>query len=118
MDPIFFEINWDRTLESLTLIVILSFVVERALTLLFETKLYERYAKPLHIKPLLAFITSYAICINWQFDVLSIIMAQAAMTKFGYVITAGVIAGGSKGALQLLRNIQLLKNNKPQPAAS
>lgn len=114
MDPIFFEINWERTLESLTLIVILAFIVERALTVLFENKLYERTLKKLHVKPLLAFIVSFVICYYWEFDVLSIILVKSVMTNFGYVVTAAVIAGGSKGALQLLRNVRMLKEDKSQ----
>lgn len=114
MDPVFFEINWERTLESLTLIVILAFVVERALTIVFENNFYEATLSKLHIKPLFAFIVSFVICYYWEFDVLSIILVKSSMTSFGYVITAAVIAGGSKGALQLLRNVRMLKENKEQ----
>lgn len=38
MDPNLFHLDWDRTIEVLAAIVVLSFFVERALALLFEHK--------------------------------------------------------------------------------
>lgn len=119
MDPTFFEINWERTIEVLTVIVILAFFIERALTLVFDTKLYENYFAPYHVKPLISFIVSFLVCWGWNFDALSIILVKGEMTVYGYGITAAIVAGGSKGALLLLRNIKMLRDesssqDKPQ----
>jgi hypothetical protein len=42
MDPNLFHIDWERTLEALVAIVILSFVVERACAILFESRWWIR----------------------------------------------------------------------------
>jgi len=118
MDPTFFEINWSRTIEALTMIVILAFIVERVLTLVFDTKRYEKHVASFHIKPLVAFALSFLVCYVWEFDALSIILIKQEMNLYGYLLTAGVISGGSKGALELLRNIKMLQKqsvNPPQP---
>lgn len=112
MDPVFFEINWERTLEVVSVIVLLAFFLERALTLLFDTKFYENYLAPFHIKPLISLIISVIVCYVWEFDALSIILVKDQMTFFGYLITASIIAGGSKGALMLLRNIRMLRDER------
>ncbi len=109
MDPNFFTVNWERLIEVLTMIVILAFFVERALTWLFQIKWYEDYLKPLHIKPFIAFALSYGVCYFWDFDALSIILVKEKMETLGFVVTAGIIAGGSKGALELLRNIRMFQ---------
>jgi hypothetical protein len=38
MDPNLYHLDWERTLEVLATIIVLAFVVERALSLLFENR--------------------------------------------------------------------------------
>lgn len=40
MDPNLFRIDWQQTSEVLICIVVLAFIVERALALTFESKIY------------------------------------------------------------------------------
>jgi hypothetical protein len=42
VDPNLFHIDWERTLEALVAIVVLSFVVERACAILFESRWWTR----------------------------------------------------------------------------
>jgi hypothetical protein len=42
MDPNLFHLDWERTLEALVGIIVLSFLVERACALLFESRWWIR----------------------------------------------------------------------------
>jgi hypothetical protein len=55
------------------------------------------------VKELIAFGVSFAVCWYWDFDALSVLMpvSHSRMTLFGELITAMVVAGGSKGAMKL-----------------
>lgn len=109
MDPNLFHIDYERLMEVLVTIVILSMIIERALSVLFESKwfidLSER--KQLTVaKEVISFIVSAGVCIVWQFDAISVLVVSTDhMTLPGMVITGAVIAGGSKGSVKLFRDV-------------
>jgi len=112
MDPNLFAIDWQQTGEVLTTIVVMSFLVERALALVFESQWYLVTLDQKHVKELITFILSLVICIVWKVDALSIILHGEKMTFFGEAVTAAVISGGSKASLKLFRDVMGIENEQ------
>lgn len=117
-DPTLFGIDWSMVLEVLTVIIVLSFLVERALAPLFESRWFlirevrrnEANRKGSY-KPLIAVILSAAVCYIWQFDAISIIFHREHMTVFGAFVTGAVIAGGSKASIKLFHDVLNVKSS-------
>jgi len=131
MDPNLFHLDYETVAEVLIGIVLLSFLIERALALLFESRwfisktedgkvLIEIYGlsmddpeaqkllkqkKKKGLKESISFIVSFAICWILHFDALTIIFTSSAKTNIlGYAITGAIIAGGSKAAIKLFKD--------------
>jgi hypothetical protein len=123
MDPNLFHVDINRTTEVLLLLVLLSFMLERALSPIVEHRWFvERFDKK-GIKEFLALALSAAVCILWQFDAVSAVILSEKTSLLGELITASVIAGGSKGSLKFFRDwldvsssAYKAKNPKPAPA--
>jgi hypothetical protein len=110
MDPNLFYLNYERLFEVLVTIVIFSFFVERALSVLFESrsfiKMYDASDKRKGIKEIIASALSIAVCIYWKLDAFSIvIVAHEEMTIPGYILTGAIVAGGSKASVKLFRDV-------------
>lgn len=105
MDPNLFHLDWERTFEVVAAIVVLAFFVERALALIFENEAYLQRFGDSPIKEIIVFGVSVAICLTWKFDAISTIVLKEQTTLPGELITAGVIAGGSKGSIKLFRDV-------------
>lgn len=110
MDPNLFHIDWDRTLEVLVAIVVLSFFVERALALVFENRHFVAKFKGKGVKEIIAFAVAFLICWRWEFDAISMIILAEETSIPGEAITAGVIAGGSKASIALFHNVMGVKS--------
>jgi len=206
MDPNLFHIDWERTIEALLGIIVLSFFVERVAALLFESKGYVRLTKMpedgsaedirerktvnlaleiiektkafegqndpqispedyddiegflkgvsaeleassrlfpldwtdpklacqrakdalaviedrqnrrmspsvlLPWKEGLAFLLAAAICFAFRFDAISIIFLTGSITTEGTIITAAVVAGGSKASIKLFHDVLGVKS--------
>jgi len=111
MEPDLFAINWDTLAEALAVVVVLSFVVERALSLVFEHRRFIERFDESNVKELIALCVSLGVVIKWKFDLISIIFIGDKNTFLGYIITAGVIAGGSKGAVKLFHDVLGMKSS-------
>lgn len=111
MDPNLFHLDWERTFEVLGAIVVLSIMVERALAIVFEHRAYVARFKDKGYKEPMAFIVALAVTFVWDFDAISMIVLSEHTSLFGEVITAGVIAGGSKGSIKLFRDVLGFKSN-------
>jgi hypothetical protein len=111
MDPNLFHIDLERLFEVLMAIVVLSFFVERALSLLFGHRwwvaLEERKVKGL--KEPIAVGVAIAACYYWHFDAVSILLVRDETGSFGYWITGAVIAGGSKASIRLFWDLMDIK---------
>jgi hypothetical protein len=105
MDPNLFHLDWERTFEVLAAIVVLSFLVENALALLFQSRLYINYADERGLKELIAFVVAAFVCWYWEFDAISMIILSGEVTLPGTIITGGIVAGGSKASIKLFRDI-------------
>lgn len=112
MDPNLFHLDWDRLMEVLTAIVVLSFILERALALLFEHRVFVDKLASQGLKEPIAFMLALLVCWKWQFDAISMTVLSDKTSFIGEAITAGIIAGGGKGALRLFRDV--LKMESPR----
>ena len=110
MDPNLFHVDCDRLSEALVVIVVLSFLVERALSLLFEHRAFIKRYDGKGVKEIIAFALAALVCVYWKFDAVSIIILSEKTSLLGELITAGVIAGGSKGSLKLFRDLMGIKS--------
>jgi hypothetical protein len=116
MDPNLFRIDWQQTGEVLIAIVVLAFLVERALALIFESTFYVDRISQYNIKELITFAVCFAICYRWELDGLSVILHGGKMTLIGEAMTAAVIAGGSKASLKLFRDVMGVENEQSKNA--
>jgi len=132
LDPRLFHLDLELTLEVLLGIVLLSFFIERALSLIFESRQfidrtedghtilklkklskdddaatkYLKRKKRSGVKELITFFVSLIICWLINFDAITIIFASSEKSQiYGFVITAMIIAGGSKGSLKLFGDV-------------
>jgi hypothetical protein len=113
LNPLYFEIDWAQLGEALGALLFLSFAVERALSVLFESRLYDRL-HGLGAKSLVAAAVSFVICWSAHFDVIGIAFHQERVTILGSAVTALVVAGGSKGVMTFMRQVLKIPNYKDQ----
>ncbi len=111
MDPNLFHLDWDRLFEVLATIIVLSFVLERALALVFEHRAFIKVFNNKGIKAPVAFLVSLVVCLKWQFDAVSMIILAEKTTLLGEVITAAVIAGGSKASIKLFHDVMDVRSD-------
>lgn len=105
MDPNLFHLDWERVGEVLAAIVVLSFILERALAILFESRSFLKRFESAGIKEWIAAAVCIAVCIVWKFDAISMIVLTDKTTVFGEIVTGAVIAGGSKASLKLFHDV-------------
>lgn len=110
MDPNLFHIDWEQLGEVLTAVIVLSFLIERALALVFEHRLYVKYLGNRGFKEFVAFGFAFLICYRWDFDAVSVLLSAEKTTLVGVIITAGVIAGGSKASIKLFHDVWKIKS--------
>ena len=111
MAPDLFAVNWDTLGEALALVVVLSIIVERALSVIFEhRKFIDRFDES-NVKEFIAFAVALGIVYYWGFDIISIIFVGEKNTWIGLAITALVIAGGSKGSIKLFHDVMGVKSS-------
>ena len=104
MDPLLFGIKGDVVAEVLGTIVLLSLFVERALAPLFEWRVVLNKIKDKGVKEPVALGVSLLVVYIYKFDALAAIFSQESNSYVGYLITAAVVAGGSKGSVKLFRD--------------
>ncbi len=111
VDPVMFAVNWSTLFEMLALIVVLAFIVERALALIFESDWFltihkqRKKAKKGSYKPLVAFLVATVVCWLWQIDLPAVLLSNNRVSIPGVVLTGAVIAGGAKASIQLFREV-------------
>jgi len=132
LTPDLFHIDYGRLLETLVTIIVFSFFIERALSVIFESRIFinwseakpetttpktgingesEQVVVPGHtkkkgIRELISILTSIGFCMAIQFDAITIILQSSnKMTYWGMVITGLIIAGGSKASIALFQNV-------------
>lgn len=114
MDPTLFRIDWDVLAEVLVTVIVLSFFIERALAIVLEHRLYVNHLKEKGLTEVIAFAVSFLVVRYWQFDALSILLRADEASLLGYIITAGIIAGGSKASIKLFHDLLKVKSSALQ----
>ena len=104
VDPNFFRVDLERAFELMVALVLLSLFLERALAIIFEHRWYLDNLDGKGFKPVIAFGAALYVCWYWQFDAVSVIVLREQTDWPGYLITAGVIAGGSKASMKLFHD--------------
>lgn len=110
MDPALFRIDWEVLAEVLATITVLSFFVERALSIVFEHRLFVKSLDEKGLKEPIALIASFLVVKLWNFDALSIVLNSDKTSWLGYLITAAVISGGSKASIKLFHDVLKTKS--------
>jgi uncharacterized BrkB/YihY/UPF0761 family membrane protein len=110
MDIKAFDTDWIQgVLGVLALIVVLAMVLERALSMVFEWGVWDKFLADKSLRAPIALIASYVICAYMQLDILLTIgkkdPSMFRIFSIGTFLTAATIAGGSKGAITLFQNV-------------
>ena len=109
LNPLYFKLDYALLAEVFAALLFLSFAIERALSVVFESPYYDRL-QGLGLKSVIATAVSLASCWYLHFDLFAIVFHQEQTTVLGYVLTALVIAGGSKGVMALMRQVFRIPN--------
>jgi hypothetical protein len=104
MDPNFIHLDWERTFDALMLVVLFAIIVERALSVLFQSQFYIEHLHRDGLKETLAVVASIALCAYWKLDAVGMILLTETTTVPGYLVTGALVAGGSKGSLKLFQD--------------
>src|ERR1043166_8003056 len=94
-------------MKILWFITVLALLVERALSLVFEHPAWTRMENTCEskgFKEVVAFALCWVISNTAGFDAFGIMFTRPP-SAFGIVLTACMIAGGSKGMLKLVRDV-------------
>ena len=110
MDPNLFHVDWEQLTETLAAVVVLAFIVERALALVVEHRAFVSRFNRKGLKEFLALALALYVCWQWDFDAVSVVLTNEENTFVGQLLTAAVIAGGSKAALKLFRDVLQVKS--------
>ena len=101
--------HYENILGGLVMLVILSLILERALAVVFEWGGWREWLAKKKLRAPIALGVAYAICLWADFDILSVLFAKdkgySEDYSLGPLITAAVIAGGSKGAILLFQGV-------------
>lgn len=111
MDPLLFAVNDEVVFEVLAMLILLSLILERGLSMLFEWRIFIEKASKRGMKEPIAFIAALIVIVSYKFDALAILFSEESTSYIGYIVTAGVIAGGSKGSIKLFRDWLGWKSN-------
>ncbi len=112
MDPNLFRMDWEQVGEVLAAVVVLSFIVERALSPLFESNWFVDKLGKKTVKEPIALALSLLVCWYWKLDLLGVVLHGERTRFIGVLITAAVVAGGSKGSLKLFRDVLGIENER------
>jgi hypothetical protein len=111
MDPNLFAIDGERLLEVMLAIVVLSFLVERALAVLFENRWFVERFDSKGVKEPISVLVALGICRYWDFDAVSVILTRDKTHFLGHLVTAGIIAGGSKASVKLFHDVLNIRSS-------
>lgn len=114
MDPALFRVDWGILSEVLALIIVLSFFVERALSIVFEHRWFINLLNNKGLKEPIAFFTSLGVVWYWKFDALSVVLNADKTSFWGYLITAAIVSGGSKASIKLFHDVLDAKSSALQ----
>lgn len=120
VDPNAFAVPWAVMIEALALVIVLAFVLERCLALVFESRFFIQFSENQKAKPMskgnykapIAFVLAVVTCLLYQIDIVAALMSHSHPSVFGAVITGGLVAGGSKASIKLFRDLMGVYSNE------
>lgn len=86
----------ERVVELLFTLVTLGVVLERALSLLFESRFFIKRFSGKSLKEVFAFAAAMMICWFWRFDVIKVFLEKEFESISGTILTAAAICGFAK----------------------
>jgi hypothetical protein len=112
MDPIQFRVDWGVLSEVLITIIVLAFFVERALSIVTESKVFinSRFDDN-GTKEILSLVLSLIVVKLVSVDALAILFKLDAPTWPGYLVTAGIVAGGSKASIKFFHDLMDVRSS-------
>lgn len=107
MDPNLFHIDYERLFEVIVAIGVLAILVERGLSMIFESRPFINATETKHgIRELITIVVCVGVCVYWKFDAFTILIVNSdKMSVVGMVLTGTIVAGGSKGSIKLFRDM-------------
>ena len=100
---------YQTVLGAIALVVVLSMVLERALSVPFEWGVWDKWLEEKKLRAPIALVVAWLVCVHMQFDLLQYLTKAEKLWigpfSIGTLITAVVVAGGSKGAILLFQGI-------------
>lgn len=105
MDPNLFNIDMERLFQVLVAIIVLSFFIERALAIVFENRWLVTGVSKKGVKEPIAFTVAFLVCRHWDFDALSVLLVRERTQLWGHILTAAIIAGGSKASVRFFHSV-------------
>ena len=97
--------DYDLMFGTVLALFITALFVERALAMVFDLKVFVRFLGGKGLKPVIAFVICYLVVRQYDFDALSLVLNRGSHL-LGPLVTAGVIAGGSKGVMSIWAKIK------------
>jgi chromate transport protein ChrA len=108
MTPVPFTLDMEKVFQLCVYLVVLSIFLERALALVFEHRWMIQRDNLHGKKELITFIVAFFICWKWDFDAFAV-LNNAAVTHWGMVLSAMILAGGTKGSMKLMQDVLGIK---------
>ena len=110
MDPNFIHLDWERTFDAIMIVAVVAVILERALSVIFQNRIYIEYLHKSGMKEAIALAVSIAVCAAWELDAMSMIILTGTTTVQGYIVTGALVAGGSKGSVKLFQDMLNLQS--------
>jgi hypothetical protein len=104
----------------LGVIVVLTLIIERALAVPFESKAMAPLLSQKPLKEPIAVLVSLLVCMYWHIDVITVLVQGMGSRPdfWGELLTATMIAGGSKASLKLFQDVLGIKNKAHEGGGS
>lgn len=103
--PVALDEAFLRITAELARLVVLAFLIERGLALIFDHRWYRAYLDGRGFKAIIAFVVALGICLYYDFDVVAALLEPTAITNAGLTITALIVGGGSAAAVKLFQDV-------------
>ena len=96
---------FEGVIGALFQLVILSFLIERALYFVFDYSRWRDKIEGKGVRAPVAFLVSWLICWWHDFDAFAPVLDPEGATQLGIFLTALVVAGGSAAAIKLFQDV-------------
>jgi hypothetical protein len=83
----------------------MSFLIERALAIVYENSWFVERLAGKGVKEPITLCVAFAVCRFWDFDALSVILVKERTQLWGHLLTAAIVAGGSKASIKLFHDV-------------